>query len=200
MNPWSAMASRLSKGGTLCAVFNSPLMRIRLTSLFLSLSMLTTSALRADDKTLSYNRDVRPILASKCFACHGPDEDKREADLRLDIRGEHFDEKAITERIETTDPDDIMPPPSSPKPLTREEISIHKRRMAGGGVKGGQVYGETDDFAWHVARDPVSIHDFHATILNLFGLNHNKLTYRFQGLDFRLTGVNPAKVVKGLIT
>ena len=71
--------------------------------------------------------------------------------------------------------------------------------MAGGGIKGGQVYGETDDFAWHVARDPVSIHDFHATILHLFGLDHHKLSYRFQGLDFRLTGVNPAKVVKGLI-
>jgi uncharacterized protein (DUF1501 family) len=71
--------------------------------------------------------------------------------------------------------------------------------MAGGGIKGGQVYGETDDFAWHVARDPVSMHDFHATILHLFGLDHNKLSYRFQGLDFRLTGVNPAKVVKGLV-
>jgi hypothetical protein len=43
------------------------------------------------------------------------------------------------------------------------------------------------------------MHDFHATILHLFGLDHNKLSYRFQGLDFRLTGVNPAKVVKGLI-
>ena len=72
--------------------------------------------------------------------------------------------------------------------------------MAGGGIKGGQVYGETDDFAWHVARDPVSIHDFHATILHLFGLDHHKLSYRFQGLDFRLTGVNPAKVVKGLVS
>ena len=59
--------------------------------------------------------------------------------------------------------------------------------MAGGGIKGGLVHGETDDFAWHVARDPVFIHDFHATILHLFGL------------DFRLTGVNQAKVVKGLI-
>jgi hypothetical protein len=45
----------------------------------------------------------------------------------------------------------------------------------------------------------VSIHDFHATILHLFGLDHHKLSYRFQGLDFRLTGVNPAKLVKGLI-
>ena len=71
--------------------------------------------------------------------------------------------------------------------------------MAGGGIKGGQVHGETDDFAWNVTRDPVSMHDFHATILHLFGLDHNKLSYRFQGLDFRLTGVNPANVVKGLI-
>jgi hypothetical protein len=44
------------------------------------------------------------------------------------------------------------------------------------------------------------MHDFHATILHLFGLEHNKLSYRFQGLDFRLTGVNPAKVVKGLLS
>jgi hypothetical protein len=70
--------------------------------------------------------------------------------------------------------------------------------MAGGGVKGGQVYGESDDFAWKVARDPVSIHDFHATILHLFGMDHTKLTYRFQGRDFRLTDVHGA-VVKGLL-
>jgi hypothetical protein len=70
--------------------------------------------------------------------------------------------------------------------------------MAGGGVKGGQVYGETDDFAWNVTRDPVSMHDFHATILHLFGLDHTRLTYRFQGRDFRLTDVH-GKVVKGLL-
>jgi hypothetical protein len=70
--------------------------------------------------------------------------------------------------------------------------------MAGGGIKGGQVYGATDDFAWHVDRDPVSIHDFHATILHLFGMDHTKLTYRFQGRDFRLTDVH-GEVVKGLL-
>jgi hypothetical protein len=70
--------------------------------------------------------------------------------------------------------------------------------MAGGGVKGGQVYGETDDFAWKVARDPVSIHDFHATILHLCGLDHTRLTYRFQGREFRLTDVH-GEVVKGLL-
>ncbi|MEQ1859993.1 MAG: DUF1501 domain-containing protein [Chthoniobacteraceae bacterium] len=70
--------------------------------------------------------------------------------------------------------------------------------MAGGGVKGGQVHGESDDFAWHVARDPVSMHDFHATILHLFGLDHTRLTYRFQGRDFRLTDVH-GHVVKPLL-
>lgn len=61
--------------------------------------------------------------------------------------------------------------------------------MAGGGVKGGQVIGETDELGWGVAKDPVSVNDFHATLLHLFGMNHEKLTYRFQGRDFRLTDV-----------
>jgi hypothetical protein len=59
--------------------------------------------------------------------------------------------------------------------------------MAGGGVKGGQVIGETDEIGWNVVRDPIDIHDLHATMLHLFGLDHEKLTYRFQGRDFRLT-------------
>lgn len=70
--------------------------------------------------------------------------------------------------------------------------------MAGGGVKPGTIYGESDDFAWSVARDPVSMHDFHATILHLFGLDHTRLTYRFQGRDFRLTDVH-GEVVKGVL-
>lgn len=61
--------------------------------------------------------------------------------------------------------------------------------MAGGGVRGGQVYGETDDIGWGVTRDPVHINDFHATLLHLFGLDHLRLTHRFQGRDFRLTDV-----------
>ncbi len=61
--------------------------------------------------------------------------------------------------------------------------------MAGGGVRGGQVLGETDEIGWNVVKDSVHIHDFHATILALFGLNHERLTYRFQGRDFRLTDV-----------
>jgi hypothetical protein len=70
--------------------------------------------------------------------------------------------------------------------------------MAGGGVQGGQVYGATDEFAWNVTKDPVSMHDFHATILHLFGMNHTHLTYRFQGREFRLTDVH-GEVVKALL-
>ncbi|MCI0538885.1 MAG: DUF1501 domain-containing protein [Verrucomicrobiales bacterium] len=59
--------------------------------------------------------------------------------------------------------------------------------LAGGGVKGGQVIGKTDDFGWHAIEDRVHVHDFHATLLHLFGLEHLKLTYQFKGLDVRLT-------------
>ncbi|MDF1812183.1 MAG: DUF1501 domain-containing protein [Verrucomicrobiales bacterium] len=61
--------------------------------------------------------------------------------------------------------------------------------MAGGGVKGGLSYGETDEFGYHVVKDKVHMHDLHATILHLMGLNHEKLTYRYAGRDFRLTDV-----------
>jgi uncharacterized protein (DUF1501 family) len=61
--------------------------------------------------------------------------------------------------------------------------------LAGGGIRGGQVYGETDEIGWGVVRDPVPPADLHATMLHLFGLDHLKLTYRFQGRDFRLTDV-----------
>ena len=61
--------------------------------------------------------------------------------------------------------------------------------LAGGGIKGGQVIGETDEIGWGVAKDPVHIHDLHATLLHLFGLDHKRLTYCFQGRDFRLTDV-----------
>ena len=72
--------------------------------------------------------------------------------------------------------------------------------MAGGGVKGGTVYGETDDFSYNIIRDPVHVRDFQATILHLFGINHEKFTYKYQGLDQRLTGVEPASPVKALVT
>lgn len=70
--------------------------------------------------------------------------------------------------------------------------------LAGGGIKGGQVIGETDEIGWGVTKDPVHVHDLHATILHLFGLDHEKLTYRFQGRDFRLTDVS-GNVVERLL-
>ncbi len=61
--------------------------------------------------------------------------------------------------------------------------------MAGGGVKGGMAYGATDEFGFRAVENRVSIHDLHATILHLLGIDHEKLTYRYAGRDFRLTDV-----------
>ena len=61
--------------------------------------------------------------------------------------------------------------------------------MAGGGIKGGVVHGETDDFSYNIVRDPVHVRDINATILHQLGIDHERLTFKFQGLDHRLTGV-----------
>ncbi|MGI8978224.1 MAG: DUF1501 domain-containing protein [Pirellulaceae bacterium] len=71
--------------------------------------------------------------------------------------------------------------------------------MAGGGSRPGQIYGETDDFSYNIVKDPVHIHDFHATVLNLLGFDHERFSFRYQGLDQKLTGVEPAKVIKELL-
>ena len=70
--------------------------------------------------------------------------------------------------------------------------------LAGGGIRGGIVHGATDDFGWHAEKDKVHVHDLHATILHLMGLNHEKLTYRYGGRDYRLTDVY-GRVVKELL-
>jgi hypothetical protein len=70
--------------------------------------------------------------------------------------------------------------------------------MAGGGVKPGVTYGETDELGFQVVKEKVHVHDLHATLLHLLGFDHTKLTYRFQGRDFRLTDVS-GEVVKGLL-
>jgi hypothetical protein len=62
--------------------------------------------------------------------------------------------------------------------------------MAGAGVKKGITFGATDEFGYNITADPVEVHDLHATMLHLLGLDHTKLTYRFQGRDFRLTDVH----------
>ncbi|MEP4078805.1 DUF1501 domain-containing protein [Haloferula sp.] len=71
--------------------------------------------------------------------------------------------------------------------------------MAGGGFKGGQVYGETDEMGYNIVENPVHIRDLHATILHQLGLSHERLSYKFQGLDQRLTGVEPAKIVTDIL-
>ncbi len=71
--------------------------------------------------------------------------------------------------------------------------------MAGGGSRGGQIYGETDDFSYNIVKDPVHIRDFHASVLQLLGFDHQKFSFKYQGLDQRLTGVEPAKVIKELL-
>ncbi len=71
--------------------------------------------------------------------------------------------------------------------------------MAGGGIRGGTVYGATDEFGYHAIENPVSLPDLHATILHQLGLNHEALTYRFQGRDYRLTDVG-GKVITPILT
>ncbi|MFM7071630.1 MAG: DUF1501 domain-containing protein, partial [Planctomycetota bacterium] len=69
----------------------------------------------------------------------------------------------------------------------------------GGGVRGGTIHGETDDFSYNIVKNPVHIRDFHATILHLLGYDHERFVFRHQGLDGRLTGVEPARVVRELL-
>ena len=91
---------------------------------------------------VEFSRDIRPILAAKCYACHGPDDDKRKADLRLDVRAEAVEEapsspanadaSELWKRITTHDTDEVMPPPSSPKQLTENERDLLRRWIAQG--------------------------------------------------------------------
>jgi len=71
--------------------------------------------------------------------------------------------------------------------------------MAGGGIKGGMTYGQTDDFSYNIVENPVHVNDFNATVLNQLGIDHQKLTFPFLGLEQRLTGVTGAKVVKDIL-
>jgi arylsulfatase A-like enzyme len=70
--------------------------------------------------------------------------------------------------------------------------------LAGGGIQPGITYGETDDFSYNITKDPVHVHDMNATLLHCLGVDHTKLTYRYQGRDFRLTDVH-GTVVKELL-
>lgn len=71
--------------------------------------------------------------------------------------------------------------------------------LAGGGVKGGKVYGETDEFCYNITKEPVHIRDLNATILHLLGIDHNRFSVKHMGLDQKLTGVEAAHVVKPIL-
>ena len=71
--------------------------------------------------------------------------------------------------------------------------------MAGGGIKGGTVLGETDDFSYNIVRDPCHVNDLNATVLHCLGIDHERFSYKFQGLDQRLTGVEPQRVLKEIL-
>ena len=71
--------------------------------------------------------------------------------------------------------------------------------MAGGGVKPGIVYGETDDFSYNITQNPISVHDWHATLMRLFGIDHERFTFKAQGLDFKLSGVEASSIVPGIL-
>ena len=72
--------------------------------------------------------------------------------------------------------------------------------MAGGGVKGGTSYGETDELGYNAVKDVAHVRDLHATILHQLGLHHDRFSYPFQGLDMKLTCVEKAKVIKGILS
>jgi uncharacterized protein (DUF1501 family) len=71
--------------------------------------------------------------------------------------------------------------------------------LAGAGIRGGTTWGETDDYCYNIVRDPVHVHDLNATILHLLGVDHTRLTWKYQGRDFRLTDVH-GTVVEGILT
>jgi uncharacterized protein (DUF1501 family) len=71
--------------------------------------------------------------------------------------------------------------------------------LAGGGARPGTIYGETDDFSYNIVKDPLPIRDLHATVLSLMGFDHERFTVKYQGLDQKLTGVLPARVVPELV-
>jgi len=88
---------------------------------------------------------------------------------------------------------------SKPQGHGRDHLgSCYSMWLAGGGFKGGTVFGETDDYCYNVAKDPVHVHDLQATILRQLGIDHTRLTYRYQGRDFRLTDVY-GSVVPGIV-
>ena len=170
---------------------------IRLSLLLTLLAAFCTSSLLAAPEAPDFNRDIRPILSENCFHCHGPDAKAREADLRLDpfngatTGGEFADpvvpgkpgESEVIVRINTDDPDEIMPPPDAKRILTTKQKTLLRDWIASGAEY-------EDHWAWVTPQRP--------TILHLLGIDHERLTFRYQGRQFRLTDVH-GKVIKDVM-
>src|SRR2546426_6243645 len=124
-----AAATAVRRLPTLAAVLSLP-------------SLISTAAAAKPPDKISYNRDIRPMLSDNCFFCHGPDQKKRKAKLRLDIREDALaknafvpgepDKSELIRRIFTTDTDDLMPPPASHKTLTLAQKQLLRRWIAQG--------------------------------------------------------------------
>jgi uncharacterized protein (DUF1501 family) len=71
--------------------------------------------------------------------------------------------------------------------------------LAGGGIKAGTTYGTTDELGYHAAENKTHVRDLHATMLHLLGIDHKRLTYKYQGLDFKLTGAEEAHILDGVL-
>ena len=82
---------------------------------------------------------------------------------------------------------------------TEEGRDLVALRVIVSGIKGGQVYGETDDFSYNITKDPVHLNDLNATVLHCLGIDHSRFTFKFQGLDQRLTGVEEQHVIRPLL-
>lgn len=110
-------------------------MKVFLQRFAILLIILTFKSFGYSADQIQFNRDIRPILSDNCFACHGLDAKKREADLRLDVAGSEaivpgdVEKSSLWQRIVSTDPDEIMPPPNHGKTLSADEINRVRRLL-----------------------------------------------------------------------
>jgi mono/diheme cytochrome c family protein len=173
--------------------FSSPAIPFALALIFVPAGISRAAV----DLAGQFEREVRPVLAEHCFQCHG--QEKQKGGLRMDRR------PALLSGGDSGEPA-ILPGKSAESPLAArivfsapDEIKDNAGRdhqhtgfstlLARGGVRGGIAYGETDELGMNATVNPVHMHDLHATIPHLLGLDHERLTYRYAGRDFRLTDV-----------
>jgi len=141
-----------------------------------------------------HHGDLVPYMEVCCRLCDGPSaaliKDLKQRDLLKDtlvIWGGEFGRTPMFQG-------------KGQKPGRDHHIRGFSMWMAGGGVQGGTTYGDTDELGYAATENPVHVRDLHATMLHTLGIDHRKLAVKYQGLDFRLTGVEPARVLKEVLT